>query len=206
MEQGLHFRIRGFSSHQRICSRSRTELTIVVLNGETVILYGELSRMNRVFVTVGLLVLFLGGSALPSDLLDLSPNPTLTPQQVVEFQLDALRHNDEPATDAGIERSFRFASPSNRLVTGPLTHFSEIVHSAGYSALLGSQSSEVRGVMAQGNEARVYVTVVSANGSQWNFLFVLSRQTEGDYRDCWMTDSVMRLQSDNKSNRDQIAI
>jgi hypothetical protein len=158
--------------------------------------------MMRVAV-VGLLLLTVRISAL-SEPLDLNPNPELTPQQVVEFQLDTLRHNDEPTTDAGIERSFRFASPSNRLVTGPLSHFSEIVHSPGYSALLRSQASEVRGVTVQADRARVYVTVTSANGSQLNFLFMLSRQGEGDYRDCWMTDSVMKFPSDDNGN--QIAI
>jgi len=158
--------------------------------------------MTRVAV-VGLLLLTVRTSALPEPL-DLNPNPDLTPRQVVEFQLDALRHNDEPTTDAGIERSFRFASPANRLVTGPLSHFSEIVHSPGYSALLGSQATEVRGVAVQADQARVYVTVTSANGSQLNFLFMLSRQGEGDYSDCWMTDSVMKLPSGDNGN--QIAI
>jgi hypothetical protein len=160
--------------------------------------------MNRVFAALGFFMLLSRISALSSEPLDLNPNPSLTPQQVVEFQLDALRHNDEPTTDAGIERSFRFASPSNRLVTGPLTHFSEIVHSAAYSALLKSQGSEVSGVVVRADEAKVYVTVTSANGSQLNFLFMLSRQVQGDYRDCWMTDSVMRLPSDEQAN--QIAI
>jgi len=158
--------------------------------------------MMRVAV-VGLLLLTVRTSAL-CETLELNPNPDLTPQQVVEFQLHALRRNDEPTTDAGIVRSFRFASPSNRLVSSPLSHFSEIVHSPGYSALLGSQASDVRGVAIQADQARVYVTVTSANGSQLNFLFMLSRQGEGDYRDCWMTDSVMKLPSDDSGN--QIAI
>jgi hypothetical protein len=162
--------------------------------------------MNRIFAAVGLLVFFFGVSALSSESLDLNPNPNLTPEQVVKFQLDALRHNDEPTSDTGIERSFRFASPSNRLVTGPLTHFSEIVHSSAYSALLNSQSSEIRGAQVQGGEARIYTTVTSANGAHLDFLFILSRQTEGDYRDCWMTDSVLKLRSDDDSKTDQIAI
>ncbi len=149
--------------------------------------------MIRVVIAAGMFTLFSRTLALSSEPLDLNPNPNLTPQQVVEFQLDALRHNDEPTPDAGIERSFRFASPSNRLVTGPLTHFSEIVHSAAYSPLLKSQASEVRGVVVEEDQARVYVTVTSANGAQLNFLFMLSRQGEGDYNDCWMTDSVMKL-------------
>jgi hypothetical protein len=153
---------------------------------------------------IGLLLLLVRVSALSSEPLDLGPNPGLSPQQVVEFQLDALRHNDEPTPDAGIQRSFRFASPSNRLVTGPLSHFSEIVHSAPYSALLGSQASDVRGVIVQGSEAKVYVSVTSASGSQLNFLFLLSRQSQGDYRDCWMTDSVLKLPAEESGN--QIAI
>jgi Domain of unknown function (DUF4864) len=160
--------------------------------------------MTRVVITAAMFTLFSRTLALSSEPLDLNPNPNLTPQQVVEFQLDALRHNDEPTPDAGIERSFRFASPSNRLVTGPLTHFSEIVHSAAYSPLLKSQASEVRGVVVQADQARVYVTVTAANGAQLNFLFMLSRQGEGDYRDCWMTDSVMKLPAEE--NASQIAV
>jgi len=161
-------------------------------------------RVIRVVIAAGMFTLFSRTLALSSELLDLNPNPNLTPQQVVEFQLDALRHNDEPTPDAGIERSFRFASPSNRLVTGPLAHFSEIVHSTAYSPLLKSQASEVRGVVVQEDQARVYVTVTSANGAQRNFLFMLSRQGEGDYHDCWMTDSVMKLPPEENAN--QIAI
>jgi hypothetical protein len=153
---------------------------------------------------IGLLLLMVRMVALSSEPLDLSPSPSLSPQQVVEFQLNALRHNDEPTADAGIQRSFRFASPSNRLMTGPLSHFSEIVHSAPYSALLGAQGSDIRGVIIQGNDAKVYVSVTSVDGSQLNFLFMLSRQGQGDYRDCWMTDSVMKLPSEENGN--QIAI
>lgn len=60
--------------------------------------------MMRVAV-VGLLLLTIRTSAL-SEPLDLNPSPDLTPQQVVEFQLDALRHNDEPTTDAGMSDRF----------------------------------------------------------------------------------------------------
>ncbi len=89
-------------------------------------------------------------------------------------------------------------------MTGPLTHFSEIVHSAAYSPLLKSQASEVRGVVVHADQARVYVTVTTANGAKLNFLFMLSRQGEGDYHDCWMTDSVMKLPSEENAN--QIAV
>jgi hypothetical protein len=152
---------------------------------------------------IGLVWLMVSTSAV-SEPLELNPSPDLTPLQVVEFQLDALKHNDEPTIDAGIERSFRFASPANRLATGPLSHFSAIVHSPTYSALLRSQASEVRGVVVEGEQAKVYVIVTSATGSKLDFLFLLSRQHQADYRDCWMTDSVMKLPSEQNEN--QIAI
>ena len=55
------------------------------------------------------------------------PKPELTPEQVVEIQVEALRKNDVPTPDAGIATTFRFASPGNRKVTGPLERFAPIV-------------------------------------------------------------------------------
>ncbi|HSY80300.1 MAG TPA: hypothetical protein VK807_00975, partial [Gemmatimonadaceae bacterium] len=51
------------------------------------------------------------------------PTPSLSPNQVVEIVLTALQHNDNPQPDAGIATTFEFASPANRLETGPLQRF-----------------------------------------------------------------------------------
>ena len=124
---------------------------------------------------------------------DLHPDPKLSPQEVVEFQLAALRTNDVPTADAGIERTFRFASPANKSATGPLEHFTVMVHGSQYSALISAVEGSVTKAVVQDNKAQVLARVVSASGSEVYYVFLLSKQTEGDYANCWMTDGVVPL-------------
>ena len=49
------------------------------------------------------------------------PFTDLTLPEVVRIQIEALQHNANPYTDAGIPLTFSFASPSNRRNTGPVT-------------------------------------------------------------------------------------
>ena len=136
---------------------------------------------------------------------DVQPSPALTPQQVVQVQIDALRRNDIPKADAGIELSFRFASPSNRLVTGPLDHFIAIVRSPVYSPLLNSISAAVEDSEVEADQAKVLVQIVSASGHEVYYLFLLSKQQTGECRGCWMTDAVLRLERE-RTDADQVAI
>ena len=52
-----------------------------------------------------------------------SPCPELDPRHVVELQVYALRDN----SDEGIAATFAFASPSNRLGTGPVSRFGHMI-------------------------------------------------------------------------------
>ena len=125
---------------------------------------------------------------------ELSPKPELTPQQVVEYQLSVLRHNDEPTPDAGIEKAFRFASPANQRSTGPIANFIEMVHGPGYAALLNAKEAAVMRVQIDENEAKVLTRVLSAAGSEIYYVFLLSKQSEGEHANCWMTDGVIVFQ------------
>ena len=53
------------------------------------------------------------------------PNPELKADKVVSLQILAMQQNDE--FDNGIEVTFRFASPQNKLQTGPLSNFIMLV-------------------------------------------------------------------------------
>ena len=136
----------------------------------------------------------------------LDPSPALTPQQVVQFQLDALRQNDNPTQDAGIARTFRFASPANKLVTGPLEHFTEIVRSPAYSPLLNCASAKVVRSEVGDDQAKVLAQITSGIGRQIYYLFLLSKQKEGEYRDCWMTDGVMPVETEEDQDTDAVTI
>jgi hypothetical protein len=134
-----------------------------------------------------------------AQLADLSPRPELTPQQVVQYQITALQRNDDPQTDAGIERAFRFASPSNKTTTGPLEKFAQIVKSAAYAPLLNNIASSIVGLDVEDAKARVAVKVFAASGRRLTYVFVLSRQSAGEFADCWMTDAVLPIEEGEDS-------
>ncbi|MFL5578391.1 MAG: DUF4864 domain-containing protein [Gemmatimonadaceae bacterium] len=121
------------------------------------------------------------------------PSPTLTPEQVVTIQLDALQHNDTPTPDFGIETTFRFASPANRVATGPLERFADVVKNSVYRPMINHRRVERGPMHVDGDQARQRVTVVTANGTRVAYMFILSRQRGGEYDRCWMTDGVARL-------------
>jgi hypothetical protein len=130
----------------------------------------------------------------------------MSPEQVVQFQVAALQHNDDPQTDAGIERVFRFASPSNKTATGPLEKFARIVKSPVYSSMLNNVSSSIVGSDVEGYKAKIAVKVLAPTGRQVTYVFVLSKQSEGEFNNCWMTDAVMPLDEGEDSSDQGLTI
>jgi len=144
---------------------------------------------------VGLSLLFSSCLAFAFDN-SLAPNPSLSPQDVVRFQLQSLREN---TNGDGIEATFRFASPSNKAVTGPLERFSRLFEAKQYRPLLNHQDAEVRLIQSDGAVSEVMAALVDANGDYFWYQFRLSRQNKSPYNDCWMTDSVMRVPGPGRS-------
>ena len=123
------------------------------------------------------------------------PSPELAPEEVIGTVLAALARPDQPERNAGIERTFRFASPDNRAQTGPLDRFIDLVRNPMYAPLLGHERA-IRGDLQRRGDGEVYerVRVIASDGSTAAFVFVLSRQAEGDCAGCWMTDAVIRVE------------
>ena len=121
------------------------------------------------------------------------PSPTLAPEAVVGIQLDALQHNDTPSPDFGIQTVFTFASPANRVATGPFDRFASLVKAPVYRPMLNFVRAERAPVHVDGDRARQRVTVVTAGGSRVTYIFLLSRQQGGEFDGCWMTDGVSRV-------------
>ncbi|MEL6615366.1 MAG: DUF4864 domain-containing protein [Bacteroidota bacterium] len=117
---------------------------------------------------------------------DPDPSPDLTPQEVIQLQVEALQVGD----DEGIETAFRFASPGNRATTGPLDRFTRMVRE-GYGDMLGFERAEFGRMVVEGDEAVQRVTLIQPDGRRTAYLFALSKQSGGPYADCWMTDAVM---------------
>ena len=55
----------------------------------------------------------------------IKPDPSIGPKEVILIQLKALQKNNSPFDDAGIEQTWEFAHPNNRMYTGPLDNFNK---------------------------------------------------------------------------------
>lgn len=121
----------------------------------------------------------------------IAPNPKLPPEKVVEIVMNALKTND--AQDHGIAQTFQFASPQNRMVTGPLPHFVQMVKTPSYLPMLNFKSMTRQPIKVLGDRAQQAVFITTKTGAKFGYLFGLSKQKTGVYKGCWMSDSVMRL-------------
>lgn len=123
------------------------------------------------------------------------PSPKLSPREVVEAQLGALRANDDPTEDAGIRTAFRFASPENKRSTGPVEHFIEMVKNPLYAPLLNHRAAHLSETTEKGGLARIKVTVIAADSKEATFVWILERVSAPECEACWMTSTVMRVES-----------
>ncbi|MEL6271840.1 MAG: DUF4864 domain-containing protein [Chloroflexota bacterium] len=121
------------------------------------------------------------------------PSPSLSAEDVVRLQLDALQNNDLSKNNTGIRIAFRFASPANRKATGPVDRFISLVKNPLYGPLIGFEQATLENIRFVGNMAQQRVVVHRRNGDRATFIFTLSRQRDGAEKDCWMTDGVLRV-------------
>ncbi len=132
-------------------------------------------------------------SSKPESALLAEPAAALEPGDVVRIVIEALADNDNPYKDAGIATTYNFASPSNRVNTGPLPRFRQMLKGGVYSVMIDHRNSEFSEVVRQGNTAYQYVRLITRQGNLAVFAFRLSLQGDGVFRDMWMTEAVWPL-------------
>lgn len=120
---------------------------------------------------------------------EINPAPGLEPAEVTRIQLEALRSNTPE--NEGIALTYRFASPENRRATGPLPRFVAMVRSPPYDHLVNHASVDFGPVVLVDGKAYQPVVVSDAQGDTAGYLWILSRQTSGEFEGCWMTDAVI---------------
>ncbi len=121
-----------------------------------------------------------------------SPSPDYGPEEVIKVQLDAMKDNDNPFDDSGIETAFNFASEKNRQATGPLPRFKKMVHNKRYSMLLNHDKAELGQIERDGDTATQTVDVYK-DGESVKYRFEVELQEEGENEGCWTTNSVLRV-------------
>lgn len=119
-----------------------------------------------------------------------APHPGLAPQAVVEIQLRALQRNDDPVPDAGIARTWAFAHPDNKQMTGPLPRFTAMLKGPQYGMLLNHRAHRIEPVYRTAGLAVFRVRVVSADGTPVSLEWRVARVREGKHIGAWMTVGV----------------
>ncbi len=144
-------------------------------------------------VQVTALLFVLTAPVRATDFPQTEPHPSLSPQDVVSIQIEALRNNDIPYEDRGIEVTFNFASPANKRMTGPLERFKVMVRNPTYGPMINHRNAKYENLLVEGELARIDVILNSKKGEYLGYRFMLSRQHGNQYEGSWMTDAVSRF-------------
>ena len=148
--------------------------------------------MKRLELITALLVV-LAAPVRSAELARTEPHPSLSPLEVVDIQIEALRHNDVQYQNSGIEVTFNFASPANKRMTGPLERFKLMVNNPMYRPMIDHRGAEYENLAVDGDLARIDVILYSREGQYLGYRFMLTRQHDNPYEGSWMTDAVVRF-------------
>jgi len=124
----------------------------------------------------------------------LKPDKELSPQQVVQIQLQALQQNDR--SDSGVITVFNFSSPKNKLHIGPLNHLRVLVRDPAYQSMLNFKNYKKGQLVVSNNMAYQLVVIQGSDGREEVYMFILSKQRKGTYKGCWMTEGIARMEQE----------
>ena len=133
-------------------------------------------------------IILVTGFAQASELR--SPDTELEPIDVVVIQLEALRTNDRPYSDAGIAQTWAFAHPDNKRITGPLERFSLMLKSDPFRILIDHREHAIEPVSVTGTEALFAVRVIAIDGREYGYRWNVSKVSSGEFAGAWMTSAV----------------
>ena len=147
-----------------------------------------MKKVTRYFVVLIFFTLF---SFQESSAELLKPNIKLKPFDVVKIQLAALKNNNKPYKNAGIEQTWEFAHPSNKNFTGPLSRFIKLLNDEGYNILLNHIEHKVVEVYKSEKKFIYEVTILDGEKNFFKYNWQIEKfLNEGSLNNCWLTTSV----------------
>ena len=121
----------------------------------------------------------------------LKPDSKFKPKEVISIQLLALKKNNHPYENAGIEQTWEFAHPSNRIFTGPLEKFITMMYSPSYSIMLGHKDHKIIPFKQNNTAVFFLVELEDQGGDLYRFQWIVEKVTiKGKFENCWMTTGV----------------
>ena len=142
--------------------------------------------------TINRILIFVVFICLPIKAEIILPNKDFKPIDVIKIQLNALKKNDSPKKDAGIEQTWIFAHPINKMYTGPLERFKIMMKSDDYKYLINHVSHEIKLLRNEKNKHMFNVLVLSNKKTIYSFNWSIEKGDENNCLDCWFTSSVSR--------------
>ena len=135
------------------------------------------------------LIFFIFPNVSNADLI--KPNSNLKPFDVLMIQLNSLKNNNIPYIDAGIEQTWEFAHPINKMSTGPLERFKKMIYSDSYNILISHENNKSIVLKESDNKFIYKVYVLSKNKKKYYYIWQIEKvEREGILKDCWMTTGV----------------
>ena len=121
----------------------------------------------------------------------IKPNSNLKPFDVLMIQLNSLKNNNTPYKDAGIEQTWEFAHPNNRVFTGPLEKFKQMIYSDNYKILISHENNKTT-ILKESTNKFVYKVYVQSNEKKkYYYIWQIEKvMKEGNLKYCWMTTGV----------------
>jgi hypothetical protein len=128
------------------------------------------------------------------------PHPGIAPDEVIRTVVEALQNRNSPSPNAGVFTVYQFASPANRVNTGPYGNFLRLVKLPPFVPLFSGRADSYGPLTVDGERVEQRVRFrVEGGGVVW-FLFAVSRQTSQQTRGrcagCWMVDGVAPMPAD----------
>ena len=121
----------------------------------------------------------------------IKPNVNLKPFDVLMIQLNSLKNNNNPYKDAGIEQTWEFAHPINKVATGPLERFKQMIYSNSYKILISHENNKTIILKEAPNKFVYKVFVLSKDKKRYYYIWQIEKvMVEGKLKNCWMTTAV----------------
>ncbi len=121
----------------------------------------------------------------------IKPTSNLKPFDVLMIQLNSLKNNNKPYKDAGIDQTWEFAHPNNRVFTGPLEKFKQMIYSDNYKILISHENNKTIILKEAPNKLVYKVYVLSQDKKKYYYIWQIEKvKKEGKFKDCWMTTAV----------------
>ena len=136
-----------------------------------------------------ILIFFLSTGLAYSKVL--KPDKSIEPIQVVKIQLNGLMKNDSSYKDKGIEQTWEFAHPSNRIFTGPIERFKDMIKGDSYKMLLNHKNHKIDEIYSDEKTVIFEVVVMDSEKKYFMFKWQVEKYLEsGPLKNCWLTTVV----------------